>query len=151
MSLYAHTMGGKLGGEFVVERKAESSFVRTDDAQILCSCLPDPLSSSSQEPQIRLSGTRAVRFQCSQRSFMENRSIRFVFHFRRSQAHHQVTSVVIIQDTFKDDGFYLKHLQPGPIMLLRSSIEATSDDPVRLHDRHNNPNLVSIDMVLLPI
>ena len=77
--------------------------------------------------------------------------IRFVFHFRRSQAHHQGTSVIIIQDTFKDDGFYLKHLQAGSVMSLRSSIEATSDYPVRLHDRHKDPDLVSINMALLPI
>jgi len=55
-----------------------------------------------------------------------------------------------MQDNFKDNGFYLGHLQPGLVILLRSSIEATGDNPARLQHRHNDPDFVTIDMASLP-
>ena len=70
--------------------------------------------------------------------------------FRRSQAHHQANSVRIIQDPFKDNGISLGHLQPSLVTPLRSSIEAAGDDPVTLHDLHNGPDFVTIDMTFLP-
>ena len=88
------------------------------------------------------------RFQCSQRSFTGGSIGTVLVHFD-AQAHHQANSVRIIQDPFKDNGISLGHLQPSLVTPLRSSIEAAGDDPVTLHDLHNGPDFVTIDMTFL--
>ena len=69
---------------------------------------------------------------------------------RRSQAHDQVNSVRIIQGTFKvmestSDTSSLARLYSFP-----TSFEADDDEAVMRHDRHDNPDLVTIDVALLP-
>lgn len=150
ISLRAHNMGGKLVWASGGWREKRSLLCSASPTPRSYAYLPNSLFSSLQNTLIGCSAVPPGHFQCPQRPFTGG-SVDSVFvSFRRSQAHHQVNSVPIIQDTLKDNGVYLGHLRLSLIILFRSSIEATGDDPVTLHDRHNRPDFVTIDMAPLP-
>lgn len=131
-----------------MEGEKESSFVRTPNAQrpdLTSTCLTrfSPVTGYVNQVFSSLPG----RFQCSQTPFTVDSVL---VSFRRSQAAHQVNSVPIIQDILKYNGVFLGHLELSLVIPLRSSIEATGDDPVTLHDRHNDSDFVTIDVTPLP-